>query len=101
VKDANSHVINKALAAIEVPGAKLNAHKMLYGVFRYAFQSGLVATNPMMSVPRPELPAYEADVYDLEEALTAIEAVRGLEIEPGIIIVAMIGSRASETCALD
>lgn len=99
--DANSHTLNKALARIEHPGARLNVWKMLTAAFRYAADSGVVSGNPMARVPRPKLPAYHADVYSLEEAVTAMAAVRGLEIEPGILIASSIGSRASETCALD
>jgi integrase len=101
VKDANSHAIARALGSIESPGARLNAYKMLSAAFAYALGSGIVDVNPMARVPKPELAAYEADIYDLEEVLAAFEAVRGMDIEPGVLIAFSCGTRASETCALD
>ena len=101
MKDANSHAIGRALDTIESPGARLNAHKMLSAAFAYALGSGIVDTNPMARVPRPRLAAYEADIYTLSEVLAAFEAVRGMDIEPGVLIAFSCGTRASETCALD
>lgn len=101
MKDANSHVLGKVLAHIEAPGARLNAYKMLRSVFRHAAAAGIITTNPMAAVAEPVVPAYEADVYDLDEVLDAFDAVRGMDIEPGILIAFSCGTRASETCALD
>lgn len=100
MKDANSHAIARALASIEHPGARLNAHKMLSAAFAYALGAGIVDINPMARVPRPDLPDYEADIYTLAEVLDAFEAVRGLDIEPGVLLAFTCGTRASETCAL-
>jgi len=101
MKDANSHAIARALATIGNPGARLNVWKMLHGAFAYALAAGIVDINPVARVPRPEVPAYEADIYTLPEVLAAFEAVRGLDIEPGVLIAFSCGTRASETCALD
>jgi integrase len=101
MKAANSHAIARALSTIEAPGARLNAHKMLSAAFAYALGAGIVDANPMARVPRPELADYEADIYDIDEVLAAFEAVRGMDIEPGVLIAFSCGTRASETCALD
>ncbi|MHB1324003.1 MAG: tyrosine-type recombinase/integrase [Coriobacteriia bacterium] len=101
MKDANSHAIGRALSTISHAGARLNAWKMLRAVFAYALASGIVDTNPMMRIPKPELEDYEADIYDLSEVLSAFEAVYGLDFEPGVLIAFSCGTRASETCAID
>jgi integrase len=101
LKDVKPLHISKALASIKHPGAALNAHKMLTAAFAFAADNDILTPSPMHRVARPEIPDYEADVYCLEEVLDAFYAVRGLDFEPGILIAASCGTRASETCALD
>lgn len=101
MKDVSTLYISKVLRGIEKPGAALNVYKMLQSAFNLAVDSNIMETNPMRKSMRPELEDYEADSYSIEELAGVLEFVRGHTIEPGILLAATCGLRASETCAVD
>ena len=93
--------VSKMLASIARPGAALNTYKMLRSAMNLAVDSDIIRKNPLNRVSPPELAEYQAQTYTLGELVTVLAHVRGAVIEPGILIAATCGLRASETCALD
>jgi len=101
LEDLRPMHIQRVLQAIATPGAALNVYKMLRSAMNFAVDNDIITTNPVGKVELPELEDYEADVYTLAEVLAVFDHVVGLAIEPGVLIAATCGTRASETCAVD
>lgn len=101
MREATKLNVERALARIERPGARLNAYKLLHGAFALAFDSGYLSLNPMAKVAKPKVPAYHAEVYSIEETIEVLDVFRDSAIEPGVIIMATCGPRLSEVCALN
>ncbi len=102
VADAAPLYIADRLKRIEAPGARLNAYKLLRGVFNFAVdEARAIEVNPVKKSMKPQLPKYSAQVYSLEQLAVLYEFVRGSSIEAGILVAATTAARRSEVCGLD
>ncbi len=101
LSDLRKFHIVAALRAIKSPGARLNAYKLMHAALHEAQANEWIVSNPMAGIKPPEQPEYFAEIYDIDEMMAVTEFARGSGIEPGLIVAAWCGTRASETCALD
>ena len=88
--------LNAGLSANTVIHRHANIRKCL----QYAFQIGLIKSNPADRVERPRKAKYVATIYNQEELETLFHVVRGDPIELAVILAAFYGLRRSEVVGL-
>lgn len=101
MRDCSRRAIRRMLLDIQPPGRQRHAYKLLRQMFNAAFADELIDDNPMlgrMKLDRVE--RREARTYTLDEAVRAIEAVRGEWVEPIVLMGLCAGLRREEACGL-
>lgn len=88
--------LGKGLTANTVIHRHANIRKCL----QYAFQIGLIKSNPADRVERPRKDKYLATIYNQQELEILFKAVKGDPIELGVILAAFYGLRRSEVVGL-
>lgn len=88
--------LNAGLSANTVIHRHANIRKCL----QYAFQIGLIKSNPADRVERPRKAKYVATIYNQDELETLFNVVRGDPIELAVILAAFYGLRRSEVVGL-
>ena len=96
IQDYYQHELNSGLTANTVIHRHANIRKCL----QYAFQIGLIKSNPADRVERPRKVKYVATIYNQEELETLFNVVRGDPIELAVILAAFYGLRRSEVVGL-
>ena len=67
---------------------------------QYAFKTDLIASNPADKVQRPRKSPFQTKPYKAEELEKLFEAVKGTNLELGVILAAFYGLRRSEVIGL-
>ena len=88
--------LGKGLTANTVIHRHANIRKCL----QYAFQIGLIKSNPADRVERPRKDKYLATIYNQQELEILFKTVKGDPIELGVILAAFYGLRRSEVVGL-
>lgn len=96
IQDYYQNELNAGLSANTVIHRHANIRKCL----QYAFQIGLIKSNPADRVERPRKVKYVATIYNQEELETLFNVVRGDPIELAVILAAFYGLRRSEVVGL-
>ena len=96
IQEYYQHELNAGLTANTVIHRHANIRKCL----QYAFQIGLIKSNPADRVERPRKVKYVATIYNQEELETLFNVVRGDPIELAVILAAFYGLRRSEVVGL-
>mgnify|MGYP003292420916 CR=1 FL=1 len=78
----------------------IHRHANIRKALQYAFQIGLLNSNPADRVQRPKKKPYEAHPYNTEEIGILCEIVKGTPLELGVILAAFYGLRRGEVVGL-
>ena len=96
IQDYYQFELGKGLTANTVIHRHANIRKCL----QYAFQIGLIKSNPADRVERPRKDKYLATIYNQQELEILFKTVKGDPIELGVILAAFYGLRRSEVVGL-
>lgn len=78
----------------------IHRHANIRKCLQYAFQIGMIQSNPADRVERPRKAKYVATIYNQQELETLFKTVKGDPIELGVILAAFYGLRRSEAVGL-
>lgn len=96
IQDYYQSELDKGLSANTVIHRHANIRKAL----QYAFQIGLIKSNPADRVERPKKNKFVASYYNKEELDTLFKVSKGDPMELAIILAAFYGLRRSEVIGL-
>ena len=96
IQDFYQSLLDSGLSASTVIHRHANIRKCL----QYAFQIGLIKSNPADRIERPRKEKYVATIYNQQELEKLFEVVKGDPIELGVILAAFYGLRRSEVVGL-
>lgn len=96
IQDYYQSELNAGLSANTIIHRHANIRKCL----QYAFQIGLIRSNPADRIERPRKVKYVATIYNQQELEELFRAVRGDPIELGVILAVFYGLRRSEVVEL-
>lgn len=96
IQDYYQSELNSGLTANTVIHRHANIRKCL----QYAFQIGLIKSNPADRIERPRKVKYVATIYNQQELDVLFRIVKGDPIELGVILAAFYGLRRSEVIGL-
>lgn len=98
------HIQDYYTYELDVCGVSANTvihrHANLRKALQYAYQTGLIESNPADKVQKPRKDRFEADPYKKSELDALFKAVKGSNLELGVILAAFYGLRRSEICGL-
>lgn len=97
----SAYTIEVWLASFESEAMRYGAFIRAQSMYRQAYQWGIVQSNPFDRVEKPRKPASEKTVADAELSALILDAFRGENIEPLVLIEFACGLRKSEALALD
>lgn len=78
----------------------IHRHANIRKCLQYAFQVGLIKSNPADRVERPQKNVFVSEYYDTQELDDLFRAVKGDPIELPVILAAFYGMRRSEIVGL-
>ncbi|MBQ6427010.1 MAG: site-specific integrase [Clostridia bacterium] len=78
----------------------IHRHANIRKALQYAFKTDLIASNPADKVQRPRKSPFQTKPYKAEELEKLFEAVKGTNLELGVILAAFYGLRRSEVIGL-
>jgi site-specific recombinase XerD len=78
----------------------IHRHANIRKCLQYAFQVGLIKSNPADRVERPQKNVFVSEYYDTQELDDLFRAVKGDPIELSVILAAFYGMRRSEIVGL-
>ena len=82
------------------PSTVIRRHANVRKCLQYAFQIGLIKSNPADRVEKPRKIKYEATIYNKEELDMLFKAVKGDPLGLAVIVGAFYGLRRSEVVGL-
>ena len=78
----------------------IHRHANIRKALQYAFKTDLIASNPADKVQRPRKNPFQTKPYKAEELEKLFKAVKGTNLELGVILAAFYGLRRSEVVGL-
>ena len=96
IQDFYQHELDRGLSANTVIHYHANIRKCL----QYAFQIGMIRSNPADRVERPRKEKFKSEVYSAEELEQLFTAIQGDPAEFAVIMAAFYGLRRSEIVGL-
>lgn len=96
IQDFYQHELDRGVTANTVIHYHANIRKCL----QYAFQIGMIRSNPADRVERPRKEKFKSEVYKAEELEQLFTAIQGDPAEFGVIMAAFYGLRRSEIVGL-
>ena len=96
IQEFYQHLMDSGLSPTTVIRRHANVRKCL----QYAFQLGLIKSNPADRVEKPRKAKYDATIYNKEELDMLFKAVKGDPLELAVILGAFYGLRRSEVVGL-
>ncbi len=78
----------------------IHRHANIRKCLQYAFQIGLIKSNPADRIERPRKVKYTATIYNQQELDVLFRTVKGDPLELGVILAAFYGLRRSEVVGL-
>lgn len=96
IQDFYQHELDCGLTANTVIHYHANIRKCL----QYAFQIGMIRSNPADRVERPRKEKFKSEIYSGEELEQLFKAIQGDPSEFGVIMAAFYGLRRSEVVGL-
>lgn len=82
------------------PTTVIRRHANVRKCLQYAFQIGMIKSNPADRVEKPRKVKYKATIYNREELDMLFKAVKGDPLELAVILGAFYGLRRSEVVGL-
>ncbi len=96
IQDFYQHELDRGVTANTVIHYHANIRKCL----QYAFQIGMIRSNPADRVERPRKEKFKSEVYKAEELEQLFTVIQGDPAEFGVIMAAFYGLRRSEIVGL-
>ena len=96
IQDFYQHELDRGLTANTVIHYHANIRKCL----QYAFQIGMIRSNPADCVERPRKEKFKSEIYSGEELEQLFKVIQGDPSEFGVIMAAFYGLRRSEIVGL-
>lgn len=96
IQDFYQHELDRGLTANTVIHYHANIRKCL----QYAFQIGMIRSNPADRVERPRKEKFKSEIYSGEELEQLFKVIQGDPSEFGVIMAAFYGLRRSEVVGL-
>ena len=96
IQDFYQHELDRGLTANTVIHYHANIRKCL----QYAFQIGMIRSNPADRVERPRKEKFKSEIYSGEELEQLFKVIQGDPSEFGVIMAAFYGLRRSEIVGL-
>ena len=96
IQDFYQHELDRGLSANTVIHYHANIRKCL----QYAFQIGMIRSNPADRIERPRKEKFKSEVYSAEELEQLFTAIQGDPAEFAVIMAAFYGLRRSEIVGL-
>ena len=96
IQDFYQHELDRGLTANTVIHYHANIRKCL----QYAFQIGMIRSNPVDRVERPRKEKFKSEIYSGEELEQLFKVIQGDPSEFGVIMAAFYGLRRSEIVGL-
>ena len=96
IQDFYQHELDRGLTANTVIHYHANIRKCL----QYAFQIGMIRSNPADRVERPRKEKFKSEIYSGEELEQLFKVIQGDSSEFGVIMAAFYGLRRSEIVGL-
>lgn len=96
IQDFYQHELDRGVTANTVIHYHANIRKCL----QYAFQIGMIRSNPADRVERPRKEKFKSEVYKAEELEQLFKVIQGDPSEFGVIMAAFYGLRRSEIVGL-
>ena len=96
IQDFYQHELDRGLTANTVIHYHANIRKCL----QYAFQIGMIRSNPADRVERPRKEKFKSEIYSGEELEQLFKVIQGDSSEFGVIMAAFYGLRRSEVVGL-
>lgn len=96
IQDFYQHELDRGLTANTVIHYHANIRKCL----QYAFQIGMIRSNPADRVERPRKEKFKSEIYNGEELEQLFKVIQGDPSEFGVIMAAFYGLRRSEIVGL-
>lgn len=96
IQDFYQHELDRGVTANTVIHYHANIRKCL----QYAFQIGMIRSNPADRVERPRKEKFKSEIYSGEELEQLFTAIQGDPAEFGVIMAAFYGLRRSEIVGL-
>ena len=78
----------------------IHRHANIRKALQYAFKTGLIESNPADKIQRPKKIKFETSPYNGKELEQLFAAVKGTDLELGVILAAFYGLRRSEVVGL-
>ena len=98
------HIQDYYTYEMEVNGVSANTvihrHANIRKALQYAFKTGLIDSNPADKIQRPKKIKFETSPYNGKELEQLFAAVKGTDLELGVILAAFYGLRRSEVVGL-
>ena len=96
IQDFYQHELDRGVTANTVIHYHANIRKCL----QYAFQIGMIRSNPADRVERPRKEKFKSEIYSGEELEQLFKVIQGDPSEFGVIMAAFYGLRRSEIVGL-
>ena len=96
IQDFYQHELDRGLTANTV----IHYHDNIRKCLQYAFQIGMIRSNPADRVERPRKEKFKSEIYSGEELEQLFKAIQGDPSEFGVIMAAFYGLRRSEIVGL-
>ena len=78
----------------------IHRHANIRKALQYAFKTDLIASNPADKVQRPRKEPFQTKPYKAEELEKLFRAVKGTNLELGVVLASFYGLRRSEVIGL-
>lgn len=78
----------------------IHLHANIRKALQYAYKTDMIPSNPADKVERPKKVAHETNPYNAKELEELFAAVKGTQLELGVILAAFYGLRRSEVVGL-
>ncbi len=78
----------------------IHRHANIRKALQYAYKTDLIESNPADKIQRPKKIPHECDPYNAKELKELFAAVKGTDLELGVILAAFYGLRRSEVVGL-
>ena len=96
IQDFYQHELDRGLTA----NAVIHYHANIRKCLQYAFQIGMIRSNPADCVERPRKEKFKSEIYSGEELEQLFKVIQGDLSEFGVIMAAFYGLRRSEIVGL-
>lgn len=98
--ETQEKAVREWLNSFNAPWTRKSHYKFLRQVLNYAKKQHYITVSVLDYIPEPKTERKEIETIPLEELRAYLDAVKGTEIEAGVLVMLFLGLRRSEALAL-